>query len=119
MSMKSKHFFKKLKSIIRKVEAKVQNNYKSQFSDPEKHYCVLDNVNFIFDSSWEESDDFILEMQWRYGTEITKDNGEKDFVQNNINIYISINSLLNAKDVVTYFVGYVQGCIDSKENIII
>jgi len=115
MSIKTKHFFKNLKNILQKVEEKVQNNYKAQFTEPQNHYCLLENVHFEFDGSWEEFNSFSLDTQWRYGREFINENGEKDVDQEKIQIYITIQSLLNAKDVFTYLVGYIQGCIDNKE----
>ena len=115
MSIKARRFFKNLKNILQKVEEKVQNNYKDQFTEPQNHYCLLESINFAFDGPWEEFDDFILDTCWRYGREFINDDGEKDVNQDTIHIYISIKSLLNAKDVYMYLVGYIQGCIDSKE----
>ena len=115
MSVKSQRFFKNLKNILQKVEDKVQNNYKNQFTEPQNHYCLLDSLNLDFDGPWEEFDNFTLDTHWRYGREFINDNGEKDVNQDTIHIYISIKSLLNAKDVYMYLVGYIQGCIDSKE----
>ena len=115
MSIKARRFFKNLKNILQKVEEKVQNNYKNQFTEPQNHYCLLDSLNFEFDGPWEEFDNFILDTHWRYGREFINDNGEKDADQDTIHIYISIKSLLSTKDVYTYLVGYIKGCIDSKE----
>ena len=49
MSIKARQFFKNLKNILQKVEEKVQNNYKDQFTEPQNHYCVLESINFEFD----------------------------------------------------------------------
>ena len=43
MSIKARRFFKNLKNILQKVEEKVQNNYKGQFTEPQNHYCLLEN----------------------------------------------------------------------------
>ena len=115
MSIKARRFFKNLKNILQKVEEKVQNNYKDQFTEPQNHYCLLESINFEFDGPWEEFDNFILDTHWRYGREFINDDGKKDVDQDTIHIYISIKSLLSTKDVYTYLVGYIQGCIDSKE----
>ena len=49
MSIKARRFFKNLKNILQKVEDKVQNNYKNQFTEPQNHYCLLDSLNLDFD----------------------------------------------------------------------
>ena len=61
MSIKARRFFKNLKNILQKVEDKVQNNYKDQFTEPQNHYCLLESINFAFDGPWDEFDDFILD----------------------------------------------------------
>ena len=78
MSIKARQFFKNLKNILQKVEEKVQNNYKDQFTEPQNHYCLLESINLEFDGPWEEFDNFILDTHWRYGREFINDNGEKD-----------------------------------------
>ena len=115
MSIKTQRFFKKIKDILQKVEEKVQDNYRAQFLEPQNHYCLLESIHCEFDDSWEEFNNFVLDTQWRYGRTYINDNGEKGFNQNRIHVYITVQSLLNTKDVFTYLVGYIQGYIDSQE----
>ena len=91
MSVKSQFFFSNLKDNLKKIEEKVAENYKIQFSEPEKHYCYLDAVNLDVDCEWEEFTSHSLEMIWRCGTE--------DETSRTISTYISIQSLINADNI--------------------
>lgn len=107
MSVKSQFFFSNLKDNLKKIEEKVAENYKIQFSEPEKHYCYLDAVNLDVDCEWEELTSHSLEMIWRCGTE--------DETSRTISTYISIQSLINADNVFDFITGFVDGYISCLE----
>lgn len=107
MSIKSQLFFSNLKENLKKIEEKVAENYKIQFSEPEKHYCYLDAVNLDVDCEWEELTHHSLEMVWRCGTE--------DETSRTISTYISIQSLINADNIFDFITGFVDGYISCLE----
>lgn len=107
MSIKSQFFFSNLKDNLKKIEEKVAENYKMQFSEPEKHYCYLDAVNADLDCEWEELAHHSLEMVWRYGTE--------DGTGRTLSTYICIQSLINADNIFDFIAGFVDGYISCLE----
>ena len=107
MSVKSQFFFSNLKDNLKKIEEKVAENYKIQFSEPEKHYCYLDAVNLDLDCEWEEFTSHSLEMVWRCGAE--------DKTSHTISTYISIQSLINADNIFDFITGFVDGYISCLE----
>lgn len=107
MSIKSQLFFSNLKENLKKIEEKVSENYKIQFSEPGKHYCYLDAVNLDLDCGWEEFISHSIEMMWRCGT--------KDETQHTFSTYISIQSLINAENTFDFITGFVDGYISCLE----